>query len=317
MTDVPSGASRMLVAGGTGFVGRALVRGLIAAGERPRVTTRTIGSAEALFGNTVQILPVDWVTGQNTEGAASGIRIAYYLVHSMGSGSDFATADRAAATRFAAETARAGVERIVYLGGMGEESTSLSPHLASRREVERVLREGSVPVTTLRAAIILGAGGSSFEMLVQLVEKLPVMICPHWVETRCQPIALDELLRYLLGCAAEPAVLGQTFDVGGPDVLTYRAMMERVGERIGRRPRLIVVPVLTPSLSAHWVGFITDVPSGIARPLVEGMRNAVVCHDDRIVRLMPGARIGFDEALERSLRARSPSPGRAVLTVRP
>jgi uncharacterized protein YbjT (DUF2867 family) len=164
-----------------------------------------------------------------------------------------------------------------------------------------------VPVTTLRAAIVLGAGGSSFEMLVQLVEKLPVMVCPRWVETPCQPIALEELLRYLMGASEHPAVLGETFDVGGPEILSYRSMMERVGDRIGRRPRLFVVPVLTPSLSSHWVGFITEVPSGIARPLVEGMRNPVVCRDDRITRLMPGPRIGFDSALEEAMRGRAPS----------
>ena len=235
----------------------------------------------------------------------------------MGSGPDFAEADRLAATRFAAEMARAKVERIVYLGGLGEEGAALSPHLASRREVETVLRRGPVPVTTLRAAIIVGAGGASFEMVVQLVEKLPVMICPRWVVTPCQPIALEELLRYLVGCADRPQVLGKTFDVGGPDILTYRAMMERVGDRIGRRPRLVVVPVLTPSLSSHWVGFITRVPSSIARPLVEGMRNPVVCRDDRIVRLMPGPRIGFDAALEQALHDRTPGVRRFVPARRP
>jgi uncharacterized protein YbjT (DUF2867 family) len=162
----------------------------------------------------------------------------------------------------------------------------------------------------LRAAIILGSGGASFEMLVQLVEKLPVMICPRWVETPSQPIALDELLRYLVGCASLPEAVGETFEVGGPEVLTYRSMMERVGDRIGRRPWLISVPVLTPSLSSHWVGFITDVDPDVARPLVEGMRNPVVCHEDRIVQLLPGPRIGFDAALELALRGRSPGTRR-------
>jgi uncharacterized protein YbjT (DUF2867 family) len=224
----------------------------------------------------------------------------------MGARPDFAEADRTAAIRFAAEMGRSGVERIIYLGGLGEEGLELSHHLASRREVEGLLRQGSVPVTTLRAAIILGAGGSSFEMLVQLVEKLPVMICPKWVETPCQPIALEELLRYLEGCSERIEVIGQTYDVGGPEVLSYRAMMERVGDHIGRHPRLIVVPVLTPSLSAHWVGFITLVSSDVARPLVEGMKNPVVCRDDRMAQLMPGHRYGFDDALDIALRARPP-----------
>ncbi len=302
----------ILVAGATGFVGRELVRALSLKGYRVRATTRQVESAKRLLGNRIEVVLADWVTGQGTEGVARRVRIAYYLVHSLGGRPDFAEADRAAATRFTDEMGRAGVERIVYLGGLGEDDPSLSPHLASRREVERILRRGSVPVTTLRAAIILGSGGASFEMLVQLVEKLPVMICPRWVETPCQPIALPELLRYLVGCADSPGVLGETFDVGGPEVLTYRSMMERVGDQIGRRPRLVTLPILTPSLSAHWVGFITEVDPDIARPLVEGMRNPVVCREDRIVRLVPGPRIGFDAALELALSDRSPGVRRFV-----
>jgi uncharacterized protein YbjT (DUF2867 family) len=293
-------------------VGRALVRRLILCGHRIRVTTRKPDSARQLFGSRVEAVSADWATGEGTRHVADGFRVAYYLLHSMGSRPDFAETDRAAAGRFAAETSGAGVERTVYLAGLGEEQSSLSPHLASRREVEGILRRGSVPITTLRAAIVLGAGGSSFEMLVQLVEKLPVMVCPRWVETLCQPIALEELLRYLEGCATDPRALGQTFDVGGPDVLTYRSMMERVGDRIGRRPRLFVIPALTPALSAHWVGFITLVSPDIARPLVEGMKNPVTCHDDRIVGLMPGPRIGFDAALELAFRDRPPGVRRFV-----
>jgi uncharacterized protein YbjT (DUF2867 family) len=282
------------------------VHRILSTGKRPRVTSRAPQLAVQLFGDGAEIVCADWVSGRNTGSVGKGIQIAYYLVHSMGSRPDFAQADRLAAIRFAEEMGRSGVRRIIYLGGLGEEGPELSHHLASRREVEGLLRKGSVPVTTLRAAIILGAGGSSFEMLVQLVEKLPVMICPKWVETRCQPIALEELLRYLEGCAEHPDVVGQTYDVGGPEVLTYREMMERVGDKIGRRPRLIIVPVLTPSLSAHWVGFITLVNSDVARPLVDGMKNPVVCRDSRIVQLMPGPRLGFDEALDIALRARLP-----------
>jgi len=298
--------SRILITGATGFVGRALVQRMISKGKRPRITSRNPTTAFRLFGDNVEIVSADWVTGRGTTSVGAGIRIAYYLVHSMGTRPDFAEADRIAANSFAAEMGRSGVERIIYLGGLGGEGLELSHHLASRREVEGLLRQGSVPVTTLRAAIILGAGGSSFEMLVQLVEKVPVMICPRWVETRCQPIALMELLRYLEGCAERPEVIGQTYDVGGPEVLSYRKMMERVGDHIGRRPRLFVVPVLTPSLSAHWVGFITLVSSDIARPLVEGMKNPVVCQDDRMAQLVPGHRYGFDEALDIALRDRSP-----------
>lgn len=304
MSTTSSGSPRVLVAGGTGFVGRALVRRFVDMGGRPRVTTRHPDGARPALGPGVEVVGADWVSGDGTTGVADGIDVAYYLVHSMGEGDDFARADRAAAHRFAEEMARAGVGRIIYLGGLGEDAATLSPHLASRREVERILRAGPVPVTTLRAAIILGTGGSSFEMLVQLVEKLPAMVCPRWVSTPCQPVALEELLRYLIGCATEPRVLGETFDVGGPDVLTYRAMMLRVGDHLGRRPWILEVPVLTPSLSSHWVGFITEVASGVARPLVEGMRTPVVCRDDRLATLFPGPRIGFDAALDRALAGR-------------
>jgi len=308
----PVGAPLALIAGATGFVGRALVHKLILQGYRIRATSRNLSSARRRLGDSVEVVSADWVTGQGAEGVAGGVRVAYYLVHSLGSRPGFAEADRVAAARFAAEMGRSDVERIIYLGGLGEEDPSLSPHLVSRREVEHILRKGSVPVTTLRAAIILGAGGASFEMLVQLVEKLPVMICPQWVETPCQPIALEELLRYLVGCADAPGALGETFDVGGPEVLTYRSMMERVGDRIGRRPWLITLPVLTPSLSSHWVGFITEVDPDVARPLVEGMRSPVVCREDRITRLVPGPRIGFDAALALALSGRPPGVRRFV-----
>lgn len=299
-------SSRVVVAGASGFVGRELVRVLARRGFTVRATTRSPEAARRILPGPTEISRADWVSGEGTKGVGEGARVAYYLVHSMGNRPDFEQADRAAATRFAEEMGHDGVERIIYLGGLGEGASALSPHLASRREVESILRHGSVPVTTLRAAIILGAGGASFEMMVQLVEKLPVMICPRWVETPCQPIALPELLRYLEGCADLPEAQGQTFDVGGPDVLAYRSMMLRVGEIIGRRPRLIVVPLLTPSLSAHWVGFITEVSPDIARPLVEGMRNPVVCHDERLVRALPGPRIGFEEGVRLALADRGP-----------
>jgi uncharacterized protein YbjT (DUF2867 family) len=310
MNPPPRSAPRTLVAGGTGFVGNALVRRLRDLGGDPRVTTRNPSAARLTSPPGLDVARCDWVTGEGASGVADGIEVAYYFVHSMREGVDFAEADRAAASHFAHEVSRAGVGRVIYLGGLGEDSASLSPHLASRREVEGILRAGRVPVTTLRAAIILGAGGSSFEMLVQLVEKLPIMICPRWVSTPCQPVALDELLRYLIGCATDPRVLGETLDVGGPDVLTYRTMLTTVGDHLGRRPRIFEVPILTPSLSSHWVGFITEVASGVARPLVEGMRNPVVCRDDRLADIFPGPRPSFDAALDRALAGRRPvGPG--------
>ncbi|MEF8831390.1 MAG: NADH-binding protein, partial [Halobacteriales archaeon] len=197
----------------------------------------------------------------------------------------------------------AGVERVVYLGGLGEERDELSEHLSSRREVEAVLAEGEYALTVLRAAVVVGAGSASFDMVRQLSKRLPVMVTPKWVSTRTQPIAIDDVVAYLVGVLDAPETAGETYEVGGPDVLTYAEMLRRTARQIrGRAPMIVPVPVLSPKLSAYWVDLVTDVPREVAHPLILGMRNEVVVRDDSIRDHVEVDRTPFDEAIERALR---------------
>ena len=233
---------------------------------------------------------------------------AYYLVHSMGSGDDFRQLDRLAARTFVDAAEAADADRVVYLGGLGDERERLSDHLASRREVEYILAEGAYDLTTLRAAIVIGAGSASFELVRQLSERLPVMVTPRWVRTDCQPIYVGDVVEYLVGVLEAPGTRGETFDIGGPDVLTYEEMLERTAElSTGWAPLVVPVPVLTPRLSAAWLWLVTDVPLDVATPLVEGLDNTVVVTDrsiDEHVRVDPTP---FDEAVRQALHEQ---PGR-------
>jgi uncharacterized protein YbjT (DUF2867 family) len=250
------------------------------------------------------------VTDPASVGAAlRGVAVAYYLVHALGTGRGFEDTDREGARVFGAQAAGAGVRRIVYLGGLapaGVPERELSPHLRSRSEVGRILLASGVPTAVLRAAVIIGSGSASFEMLRHLTERLPVMVTPSWVHTRIQPIAVQDVLRLLVGSARMPADVNRAFDVGGPDVLTYRDMMLRYAAVVGLPRRVILpVPVLTPGLSSHWVGLVTPVPASIARPLTESLRHEVVCREDDITRYVPdppGHPIGFDEAVRLALK---------------
>jgi uncharacterized protein YbjT (DUF2867 family) len=236
--------------------------------------------------------------------AARGCSAAFYLIHSMTAHKDrFADADRRAADNMAAAAATHRLTRIIYLGGLGEpDHQALSHHLQSRHEVEGILQAGSVPVTNLRAAMILGSGSASFEMLRYLVDRLPVMVTPRWVQTPCQPIAIGNVLDYLEGCLAVPATAGQTFDIGGPDVLSYRDLIDIYAREAGLRRRLIFpVPVLTPWLSAKWVHLVTPVPAAIAQPLAEGLSIPVVCRDDRIRDLVPVTLMDSRQTIARAL----------------
>jgi uncharacterized protein YbjT (DUF2867 family) len=228
-----------------------------------------------------------------------GCRAAYYLVHSMeAAGSDYAARDRELAERFAGCAAEAGLERIIYLGGLGEMGEDLSEHLRSRREVEAALASGPVPLTVLRAAMIIGSGSASFEILRYLVERLPVMITPRWVRTECQPIAIRNVLGYLVDALGTPATTGRTLDIGGTDVLNYAELMQVMAEELGLRRRLIIpVPVLTPRLSSLWIHLVTPLSREIARPLAEGLRNPVVCRDAVAQELMPQPLLGAREAM--------------------
>jgi uncharacterized protein YbjT (DUF2867 family) len=232
--------------------------------------------------------------------ALDGVEIAYYLVHSLGR-PDFEVQDMRAAETTAREAERAGVKQLVYLGGLGDESSDLSPHLRSRRETGIRLASTSVPVTTLSAAIVIGRGSAAFETIVALVERLPAMIAPRWISTRTQPVALSDVVAYLAGvCGLEPA-LGGRYEVGGPEVMTYREMMERIARLRGKRPLILEVPVLTPYLSSLWLHLVTPVKAGVARPLVEGLRTETIVRDERIRQLVPIDATPFQVAVRAAL----------------
>ena len=298
---------RVGVLGATGYVGGRLVPALLEAGHRVRCLARTPGRLDLVpWRGEVEVQPADVLEKSSLAAAFQGLDAVYYLVHAMGHSDDFGDADRTGAlnTRHAAE--EAGVTRLIYLGGLGESDPALlSEHLASRHEVGRILAAGCVPVTELRAAVIIGSGSASFEMLRHLVEVLPVMVCPRWVtKTRCQPIAIADVLRSLVAALEAPNPSGRVIEIGGPDVLTYRDMMQRYATVAGLRRRLIIpAPLLTPRLSSHWVNLVTPLPIGLARPLVDSLCNDVVVTGPGQEELGSGKStyLSFDEAVRRAL----------------
>jgi uncharacterized protein YbjT (DUF2867 family) len=281
---------RCLVTGASGYIGGRLVPELLAGGYPVRCMARDPGKlSDRPWSGGVEIAAADAMEATGVRRALEGVDVAYYLIHSLGMGASFEQRDRDAAGIFADAAMSAGVKRIVYLGGIvaGDDS-GLSPHLRSRAEVGDILLGGGVPAAALQAAVIIGSGSASFEMLRYLTERLPVMVTPKWVETRIQPIAVRDVLRYLVGCAALPPDVNRRFDIGGPDVLTYAEMMRRYSRVAGLRPRVLVpVPLLTPRLSSLWVGLVTPVPAGLAMPLVESLRNEVVCSEHDIASYVP------------------------------
>jgi uncharacterized protein YbjT (DUF2867 family) len=304
--SVPSDDRPVCVTGVTGYIGGRLVPRLLQAGHRVRCFVRSprkLTDRAWAEDPRVEIVGGDLGDPDATRQALHGCSAAYYLVHSMvASGSDYREHDRKLAANFAAAAAAESVGRIIYLGGLGEEGEGLSKHLASRREVEEILADGPVPVTVLRAAMIIGSGSASFEIMRYLVERLPVMVTPRWVRTRCQPIAVADVLRYLVACLDTPATAGQTLDIGGPDILDYQKFMQLVAEVRGLRRRLVIpVPVLTPHLSSLWIHLVTPLSKHIAQPLAEGLRNPVVCQDDRAHQLMPGTLTPVREAVRDAL----------------
>ncbi|MEW6657743.1 MAG: SDR family oxidoreductase [Thermodesulfobacteriota bacterium] len=282
----------VLVTGATGYVGGRLVPRLLDAGHRVRALARSPYKLQgrAWAGHPLlELAPGDVLDYDSLLQAVQGCRAVYYLVHSLGAAGDFSEKDRRAAGNMAKAAAAAGLERLIYLGGLGSAADPrLSEHLRSRHEVARILQSGTVPATFLRAAMILGSGGAAFEIMRYLVDRLPVMLTPRWVDTPVQPIAIRNVLTYLAGCLDHPRVKGETFDIGGPEVVTYRQLFDIYAEEAHLPRRLIIpVPVLTPRLSAYWIHLITPVPASLAQPLAEGLSNPVVCRDNRIRDLIP------------------------------
>ncbi|SHG98481.1 Uncharacterized conserved protein YbjT, contains NAD(P)-binding and DUF2867 domains [Jatrophihabitans endophyticus] len=289
-----------LVTGASGFVGSHLAPALVAAGHDVRAMTRHPddydGAGTAVYGDVADT--------DSLARALDGADVAYYLVHSLES-EDFEEKDADAARAFGKAAAAGGVERIVYLGGLGSDDETLSPHLRSRRQVETLLGDAGVPVTVLRAAVVIGHGGISWEITRQLVKHLPVMITPKWVKTRTQPVALDDVVRYLVGVLDHPDARGRVFEIGGPDVLRYVDMLTRAAAQMHKRLWTVDVPFLSPGLSGRWLALVTDVDYATARNLVDSMDNEVVVRDRAILEVVPGDPIGYDEAVRRALAARA------------
>lgn len=297
----------IFVTGATGYVGGRLVPLLLQAGYSVRCLAREPRKLEQRPWRShpqVDVIRGDLSDVDELVAQMRGCRVAYFLVHSMeASGGKYAERDAQLASNFAEAAARAGVERIIYLGGLGELGDGLSRHLRSRREVEQKLAATRVPVTTFRAAMIIGSGSASFEILRYLVERLPVMVTPSWVTTQSQPIAISDVLYWLIRCLEVPETIGQTLEIGGPDVFTYHELMRIMAEELRIPKRLIVpVPILTPRLSSLWISLVTPVSYKIARPLAEGLRNRVVVTDEKTQRLMPHQPLGVREAIARALK---------------
>lgn len=295
--------STVLVTGATGFIGRRLVPALLDAGHDVRAMTRHPDT----YDGPGEPVGADVMDADSLGPALDGVDVAIYLVHSLDD-PDFERKDAGAARNFSAAAASAGVRQIVYMGGLGEESEDLSAHLRSRREVEQLLGRDGVPVTVLRAAIVVGHGGISWEITRQLVKNLPAMVVPRWVGTRTQPIAIDDVVRYLAGVVDQPDALGRVFEIGGPETLTYREMLQGVALAMnGRKLPIVVVPLLTPGLSSRWLALVTDVDVTTGRNLIDSMSTEVVVRDTSIRDVVPGEPLTYRESVRRALAERAAS----------
>lgn len=294
---------KILVTGATGYVGGRLVPRLLTIGHQIVCLARDPSHISGRGWERVDVRRGDALDAGSLLPAMEGVDVAYYLIHSMTQGEGkFEDRDRMAAEHFGMAASAAGVHRIIYLGGLGKADEALSPHLASRHEVGRILRSSGVPVTEFRAAVIVGSGSISFEIIRYLIEGLPMMFTPRWMETRCQPIAIANVLDYLTLALQEPGSVGRTLEIGGPDVLSYREMMLGYASARKLRRLLVPLPVLTPRLSSLFLHMITPIPAPISRALIEGMRNEVVVHDHSAEELFAVALIPYHEAVQRALQ---------------
>ena len=293
----------VLVTGATGYIGGRLAPRLLAEGHRVRAMTRDAGRLRDVpWAAEVEIVEADALAADSLVAALHGVDVAYYLIHSIDTGGTFEDTDRRAVEAFASAAKASGVGRIVYLGGLVPPDEELSPHLRSRLEVGQVLLDSGVPTAVLQAAVIIGSGSASFEMLRYLTERLPAMVTPKWAKTRIQPIAVRDVMRYLMAAASLPPEVSRRFDIGGPEVITYVEMMHAYARVAGLRKRLIVpVPLLTPKLSSHWVNIVTPVPASLAKPLVRSLVNEVVCGEHDIKEFVPDPPEGL-LGLEQSVR---------------
>jgi len=299
----PQDQPRLLVFGASGYVGTNLVPALLAAGAgRVRAAARNLKVLEARPWAGVELVEADALKPDTLAAALADVDIAWYLVHSMAAGREFGRLDLEAAGNFARAAEAAGVGRIVYLGGLVPRDAD-SEHLVSRKETGDRLRASSVPVTEVRAGIIVGPGSAAYEVMRDLVYHLPVMVTPKWVQSKSSPIALSNLLVYLQQVATLPEAAGQIYDAGGPEYLSYEEMMRQFGEVVGRRPRILRVPVLSPRLSSYWLGLVTAVPSNIARALIGGLKHDIPAHDEALRRLVPQTLLTFRQAVEAALDA--------------
>lgn len=292
----------ILVLGATGYIGGRLVPILRKHGYRVRCLVRDKKKAAGRGWDGVQLMEGDVLKPETLPHAFDGVDVIYYLVHSMNAGEEtFEERDRAAAQNVAQACKRAGVSRIIYLGGLGKRGESESPHLRSRHEVGDILRSGTVAVTEFRAAVVVGSGSASFEMVHHLVNRIPLMICPRWVLIRTQPIGVSDLLRYLVECIEKPETAGRVLDIGGPEMLTYRDMMLCVAKVLGLKRWVLPVPVLTPRLSSYWVNLVTPIPTSLARALIESLRHETVCENRDVDALFSFRPMTFEQAVRLAL----------------
>jgi uncharacterized protein YbjT (DUF2867 family) len=310
---------KILLTGSTGFIGKRLLYRLDEKGCQVRCLVRPpekLTLAKQL-SHDPEIVYGDLLKPETLLSALDGMDAAYYLVHSMGGRSirqihAFEEKDRMAAKNFLDAADAAGLSRIIYLGGLGDVSDNLSHHLSSRQEVGRILQSGRVQTTILRAAVIVGAGGAAFEIIRYLVERLPVMLCPKWVYTKSQPIAIDNVLDYLAGCIETAGTAGMTLDIGGPQIVSYADLM-RMYARVRGLKRLIVgIPFASTRLSAYWVNLITPVPAGIVLPLAEGLRNKAICRENRIREMIPVQLLSMEQAICNALAEEEAGPGKLL-----